>query len=211
MKIKEMLLPILVLAVSALLLFGGSAALKGVTEEKRAEDRQYVMEHLLPGSTEFTEEAYEGEDANIVKVFKGTNGYVVETKVAGYADPMDIMVGVSNEGVVTGLVVLDMAETYGLGQQALTDVMFLSQFLRTKGDVVVGEVADGEAGATGESQEESMDGTSGATGESEPLEGGVSVDALTGATVTSKAIAKAVNSAAAFVTGADVSSGATEW
>ena len=37
------------------------------------------------------------------------------------------------------------------------------------------------------------------------------VDALTGATVTSKAVVKAVNSASAFVTGADVSSSATEW
>lgn len=40
---------------------------------------------------------------------------------------------------------------------------------------------------------------------------GDDIDALTGATVTSKAVTRAVNSAAAFVTGADVSSGATEW
>lgn len=40
---------------------------------------------------------------------------------------------------------------------------------------------------------------------------GENVDALSGATVTSKAVTKAVNSAIAFVTGADISSGATEW
>ena len=40
---------------------------------------------------------------------------------------------------------------------------------------------------------------------------GEDIDALTGATVTSKAVTRAVNSAAAFVTGADVSSSATEW
>ena len=40
---------------------------------------------------------------------------------------------------------------------------------------------------------------------------GTNVDAITGATVTSKAIARSVNSAVAFVTGADVSSGATSW
>ena len=40
---------------------------------------------------------------------------------------------------------------------------------------------------------------------------GVNVDAMTGATVTSKAIARGVNSAVAYVTGADVSSGATSW
>ena len=40
---------------------------------------------------------------------------------------------------------------------------------------------------------------------------GEDIDAVTGATVSSKAVTKAVNAAVGFVTGADVSSGATEW
>ena len=40
---------------------------------------------------------------------------------------------------------------------------------------------------------------------------GENVDAITGATVTSKAITRCVNSAVAYVTGADASSSATEW
>ena len=40
---------------------------------------------------------------------------------------------------------------------------------------------------------------------------GQDVDAITGATVTSRAIVRSVNSAAAYVTGADVSTSATEW
>ena len=40
---------------------------------------------------------------------------------------------------------------------------------------------------------------------------GSEVDALSGATGTSRAVAKGVNAAVAYVTGADVSSGATEW
>jgi len=48
-------------------------------------------------------------------------------------------------------------------------------------------------------------------GTSGEAEVGGGVDAITGATVTSKAVVKAVNSASAFVTGADVSSSATEW
>ncbi len=48
----------------------------------------------------------------------------------------------------------------------------------------------------------------GTTGEAEV---GSTVDAHTGATVSSKAVVKGVNSAVAFVTGADISSGATEW
>jgi electron transport complex protein RnfG len=40
---------------------------------------------------------------------------------------------------------------------------------------------------------------------------GEGVDAITGATVTSKAVARCVTSAVAYVTGADVDSGATSW
>ena len=40
---------------------------------------------------------------------------------------------------------------------------------------------------------------------------GEDVDALTGATVTSKAIARAVNIAVSYVTGVDTGSGATSW
>ena len=40
---------------------------------------------------------------------------------------------------------------------------------------------------------------------------GNNVDALTGATVTSRAVARGVSSACAYVTGADVSTSATEW
>lgn len=40
---------------------------------------------------------------------------------------------------------------------------------------------------------------------------GENIDAMTGATVSSRAVTKSVNAAVAFVTGADVTSGATEW
>ncbi len=40
---------------------------------------------------------------------------------------------------------------------------------------------------------------------------GNNVDALTGATVTSKAITRGINAAVGYVTGADTSSGATSW
>ncbi len=40
---------------------------------------------------------------------------------------------------------------------------------------------------------------------------GENVDALTGATVTSKAVTRCVNAAVSYVTGADTSSGATSW
>ena len=135
------------------------------------------MQTLLPGSTRFTVEPYTGEDANIVSIHKGETGYVIETVTYGYVDNIRMLIGVSNDGKVTGLMVRDMKETFGLGAQALTDTDFLAQFLNTSGEAAVGET----------------------------------VDALTGATVTSKAITRAVNSAVAYVTGADASTGATSW
>ena len=48
-------------------------------------------------------------------------------------------------------------------------------------------------------------------GSSTTMEVGDTIDAISGATVTSKAITKSINSAIAFVTGADIDSGATEW
>ena len=55
------------------------------------------------------------------------------------------------------------------------------------------------------------DAFSGATGATETEGDTVDVDAITGATVTSKAIVRCVNSAVGYVTGADTSSGATSW
>ena len=55
------------------------------------------------------------------------------------------------------------------------------------------------------------DAFSGATEESSSSDAQVYVDGMTGATVTSKAIIRCVNSAVAYVTGADASSGATSW
>ena len=174
---KSILIPVLALALSALVLFGASNLLSGVAIENGKKEHLTMMQTILPGSENFTVEPYAGEDANIVSVHKGESGFVIETRTYGYAGDITMLVGVSNEGTVTGLVVRHLSETYGLGANALTDTDFLSQFLNTSGEAAVGE----------------------------------NVDALTGATVTSKAITRAVNSAVAYVTGADASSGATTW
>ena len=102
---------------------------------------------------------------------------MIETVTAGYAGDIRMLVGVSNEGKVVGIVVREMHETRGLGNRGLTDTDFLAQLLCTSGEAAVG----------------------------------TDIDALSGATVTSKAIVRSVNSAAAFVTGVDTSSSATSW
>lgn len=174
---KTVLLPVITILLAAAVLFGVSFGLNGLASANAQAEHLRLMQTLLPGSESFVVEPYTGEDANIRSVHKGENGFVIETITQGYADQIRVLVGVSEKGYVTGLVVREMHETYGLGAKGLTDWQFLAQFLKTEGDAQVGG----------------------------------DVDALTGATVTSKAITRCVNSAVAFVTGADAESGATSW
>jgi len=195
---RGILLPILSLFRAAALLLGMSFGLKDMAAAKAQSEHLRLLQTVLPGSESFTLEPYSGEDTNIVSVHKGENGFVVETCTYGYAGNITMYVGVSNEGKVTGLVVNELAETPGLGAEALTDHVFLAQFLNKSGSFTVGT--------------QGADAFSGATAEETPAAGEeIAVDAITGATVTSKAIARSVSSAVAYVTGADVSSGATTW
>ncbi len=188
---------IIAIALSALVLFGASFGLKGIAEKNALEQHLWLLQTLLPGAEDFTREAYTGDDANIRSVHKSDLGYVIETVTQGYADDITMYVGVSNAGTVTGLVVYEAHETLGLGSKALTDHEFLAQFLNQSGSFTIGT-----AGA---------DAFSGATEEAETSGEEIYVDGISGATVTSKAVARCVNSAVAYVTGADASSGATSW
>lgn len=174
---KSMLKPIIAIVAVALILFGSVRGLSGIAAANENKEMNEMLSTLLPGNTSFTWEEYDGEDAAIQAVYKGETGFVIQTSAYGYAGNIVMLVGVSNEGTVTGLVVRDLSETYGLGAKALTDTVFLSQYLETAGDAEVG----------------------------------TNIDAITGATVTSKAITRAVNSAVAYVTGADTTSSATTW
>jgi len=191
---KKLVITILVVAI---VLFGTSFALRSTAEEKAQAEHLWLLQTLLPDSTDFVLEPYTGEDANIRSVHKADNGYVIETVTYGYADEITMFVGVNLDGKVTGLVVYDAHETYGLGSKALTDHVFLSQFLNQDGSFTIATSgADAFSGATG---------TTEAAGEE------IAVDGITGATVTSKAVARCVNSAIGYVTGADATSSATTW
>ena len=194
---KDILLPILTIALAALVLFGAAFGLKGVAAENAQAEHLKLMQTLLPGSETFTAEAYAGDDANIRSVHKGENGFVIETVTYGYAGEITMFVGVSNEGKVTGLVVREAHETYGLGSRILNEETFLAQFLNQSGSFEIAtHGADAFSSATGET-----------TAEGEAVQ----VDGISGATVSSKAVARCVSSAVGFVTGADVASSATTW
>ena len=196
---KSIAMPVVALILAAAILLAGYNILGGVRAAREEAELTAKMQTILPGSTTFVKEEYTGEDANIREVYKGETGYVVKTVSYGYAGDITMLIGVSNDGKVTGLQVRDMQETYGLGAEALVDWEFLAQFLNTSGNVTVGTPGQTDA-------------FSSASGTTDVVEGEeVYVDAITGATVTSKAVARSVNSAVAFVTGADVTSEATSW
>ena len=175
---KNYVTPVLAIIVVAVVLLGAKFACANIARANVEIARNKMMTAILPGSTSFTPEEFDtAENSALKSVYKGETGFVIESIAYGYNGDITLMVGVSNEGKVTGLAVEDMQETNGLGAKALTDVDFLAQFLLTGGEAEVGN----------------------------------GVDALTGATVSSKAVTKAVNSAVAYVTGADTSSSATEW
>ena len=188
---------VIAIVLAALILFGASYGLQGIAAEKAQQEHLWLMQTLLPGSESFVVEPYSGEDANIRSVHKAENGYVIETVTYGYAGEITMVIGVNHAGKVTGLVVLDAHETPGLGNEILTDHVFLAQFLNGSGSFEITTAgADAFSGATG---------TETATGDT------VDVDAITGATVTSKAVVRCVNAAVAYVTGADTESAATSW
>lgn len=174
---KNLLIPLVSILLTALILLGVSAGLNGIAAKNAQKEHLSIMQTLLPGSETFAVEPYTGDDENIVSVHKAENGYVIETTTAGYADDITMLVAVTNDGKVVGLVVREMHETISLGLNALNDADFLAQFLNTSGEAEIG----------------------------------TNVDAISGATVTSRAIARCINSAIAYVTGADIGSGATSW
>ena len=161
--------------VAALILFGASYALNGIASKNAQKEHLWLMQTLLPGSETFILQEDTDDIEQIWAAYKSDAGFVVETVTNGYAGQIIMLIGVTNEGMVTGLVVRDMNETLSLGREALNDHHFLSQFLNSSDEFIVGE----------------------------------NVDALSGATVTSRAIATAVNAAVSYATGADIDSGAT--
>lgn len=102
-------------------------------------------------------------------------GFVI-TVVAGdgYSGDIKFSVGVKADGTYTGTSILSISETAGLGMRAKTDPSFLGQ-LENKKVEQFNLVKDG----TGSSADDK-------------------VDAISGSTVTSKAIVKGVNAALAY-------------
>ena len=109
---------------------------------------------------------------NVSAVYQGENGYAVEVTPAGFGGVITMMVGVNNDGNVTGISIISHAETAGLG------------------DVAAAKTSAGEAFRA---QFVGLNGTIGVTKD------GGQVEAITSATITSRAVCAGVNTALAVV------------
>ncbi len=113
-----------------------------------------------------------GANATVDEVCKaGEAGYVITTTdKEGYGGDIQITVGITSDGTVSGISILSISETAGLGMRS-TDPSFYGQYVGKQTDQFY----------------VSKDGGSG-----EPI------DALSGATITSRAFTGAVNVALAY-------------
>lgn len=176
---KEILIP----AVSLLLICVVVTALLGITnsvtapqiEKLALETQEAAKKEVLPDAAAFSDEKQTEKDGEAYPYFEGLSdsgevlGYVFQTSAKGYGGDISVMVGVNTDGTVAGVSILSISETAGLGMNAKNE-SFLNQFL-------------GKSGTIGVQKNGSSD---------------AEIQALTGATITSKAMASAVNQALAL-------------
>ncbi|HOO57190.1 MAG TPA: RnfABCDGE type electron transport complex subunit G [bacterium] len=93
-----------------------------IQEQKRLE-RMEAMKEVLPAATEFEEVANEGGEPAVYNIAKDASGavigYAFEAAPKGYGGPVVTMVGIDTGGTVTGIKILSLMETPGLGAKAV--------------------------------------------------------------------------------------------
>ena len=106
---------------------------------------------------------------NVFKAIKDSDviGYCVAVEVNGFGGPVEMMVGIGTDGVLKGIDILSHSETAGLGAKADTDD-FKQRFVRKNPDLTVVKA---------------------------PTTNIDEVQAITGATITSRAVAEGVKKA----------------
>ena len=164
---------IICIVVSALL-----ALTEGVTRDSiNAQVELAIAEaqkQVLPEAAAFAERTLKTAEGDMT-YYVGTDaggavcGYVFSVAAKGYGGDVSLMCGITREGAVSGIAVTGSSETPGVGKKAEAPE-FLAQFYKEAPENGFEAVKGGGAGAG-------------------------SIDAITGATVTSKAVTAAVNKA----------------
>lgn len=175
-KIKEIVIPALSLFVICIVVTALLGLTNAVTapkiEELAVETQEAAKKEVLADAASFGDAEQTQLSGTTYTYYKGlaadgsVMGYVVETVSKGYGGDISLMVGVGVDGTVQGVSILSINETAGLGMNA-ENPEFLEQFL-------------GKSGTIGVQKNGSSD---------------TEIQALTGATITSEAMADGVNQA----------------
>lgn len=185
--IKNTIILTLITLVSGLLLGAAYEITKGPIAQSEENAKREAWKAVFPDADE---DAFEPVDVDmdlaeqvisdlgikgsideVCAVDGGDTGYVITTTDGeGYGGDIQITVGITADGTVSGVSFLSISETAGLGMKA-TEPSFYEQYVGVQTDQFY----------------VSKDG-----GEGEP------VDALSGATITTRAVTGAVNAALAY-------------
>ena len=152
-------------AVVAAALAGVNSVTAPAIAELTAQKTQEAIELVLPGGGE---EVDFPETALVSKVYASDTGYAVEVTPGGFDNTITMMVGVDKTGAVKGISIISHTETAGLGAVA---------------------AAETPAGQAFRAEFEN------ATGSVSVTKDGGDVEAITGATITSRAVCVGVNAA----------------
>ena len=165
---------LLITAVVAAALAGVNAVTAPVIAELNAAATQEAISAVLPGGFDSEVADYADATGLVSKVYQGANGYAVEVGPSGFDNTITMMVGVDNEGKVLGISIVSHTETAGLGAVADADT--------PKGIAFRDQFV-------------------GASGSVSVTKDGGTMDAITGATITSRAICVGINAALDVVAG----------
>lgn len=175
---KETLILTVKLGIICIIVAGLLAFVNSVTAPVIAANDQKVFEasmaEVLPGADEFEEMKIDftpsEQGVSLESIYKADNGFVVSTVCGeGYGGDIKVMVGVDKDFKVANLKIMAMSETAGLGAKA-GNAEFLDQYKGLKKGIGVEKNNGGNAENN-------------------------TISAISSATVTSKAVTKAVNCA----------------
>ena len=152
-------------AVVAAALAGVNMITEPAIAELTAQKTQEAIELVLPGGGDPVDFP---ETALVSKVYASDSGYAVEVTPGGFDNTVTMMVGVDTEGKVLGISIISHTETAGLGAVAAAGT--------PAGEAFRAEFV-------------------GASGSVSVTKDGGEVEAITGATITSRAICVGVNAA----------------
>ena len=167
MYVLRLSLTLLVIAgVVAAVLAGVNMVTGPMIEKLNAEKTQAAIEAVLPGGGDPV--AYTDSTGMVKAVYASNTGYAVQVTPSGFGGVIDMMVGVDQDGKVLAISIISQTETAGLGAVAAATTS-------------AGEAFRGQFSGTGGSVAVSKDGGT--------------LDAITGATITSRAVCAGVNAA----------------